>query len=396
MEIHEYQAKALFREFGVETLDSQVVSQAEELDGFKMPGPYVVKAQVHAGGRGLAGGIKKASDLLTLKKTVREMLGQKLVTAQTGEEGKIIRQVLIEQACEIEKEFYLSFLLDRSAQQIMLLLSPVGGVSIEETAHKTPEKICKIPVDLLTGVLPFQTVWALTSLGLSFSFFKEFHLLLSRLYKLMIETESLMIEINPLVKVKEKPGDKPGPRLMPLDAKMSFDDNSLFRQDRVKALMDLTQMPVEEQKAFAEGLSFVKLSGNIGCLVNGAGLAMATMDIVKLKGAFPANFLDVGGGADSKKIDSAFRILKEDPRVQGILVNIFGGIVKCDLIAEGLLRAIDELNITIPIVVRLEGTNARRAREILTDSGRDLSFADNLEEAAEKIIALTRSGKEGT
>lgn len=387
MEIHEYQAKALFQQYGIKTLKSGVVSHADqafalakemtEADG------WVVKAQVHAGGRGKAGGIKRANTPEEVRRITSEMIGQKLITVQTGKEGKVIHQVLVEEICEIEKEFYLAFLLDRVAQKVCLIISSEGGMSIEEVAEKYPEKIFKLTIDPLCGLFSFQVMTILKTLGLPFSFFESLNTLLHSLYSLMMKKEGILIEINPLVRTNRG-------ELLPLDAKMSIDDNALFRQGEMKTLMDLKELPLEERKAAAHGLSFVKLSGDIGCLVNGAGLAMATMDIVKLKGAEPANFLDVGGGVDSEKIDMAFQILKEDPNVKGILVNIFGGIVKCDLIAKGLTKAISVLNIQIPVVVRLEGTHAKEAREILDNSGLDLSFADNLEEAAQKIISLTR------
>ena len=384
MEIHEYQAKALFQQFGIKTLDSQVVDSAEQaFNAAKLikANSWVIKAQVHAGGRGLAGGIKKAGTLEEVRQVTSQMLGQKLITAQTGKEGKVIHQVLVEEACKIEKEFYLALLLDRGSQSVCLIASVEGGMSIEAVAEKSPEKIFKIEIDSLCGLLPFQVMAVLKNFNLQLSFFQKLNLFLNSLYKLMLEKESTLIEINPLAQTAQG-------ELVALDAKMSIDDNALFRQEEIKSLMDLKELPVEERKAQAYGLSFVKLSGNIGCLVNGAGLAMATMDIVKLKKGEPANFLDVGGGVDSKKIDVAFQILKEDPGVKGVLVNIFGGIVKCDLIAEGLIKAISLLNIRIPIVVRLEGTHAEQARQILDDSGLDLSFADNLEEAAKKIISL--------
>ena len=385
MEIHEYQAKALFQQFGIKTLDSKVVSHADQAfeAAKKMDaGGWVVKAQVHAGGRGRVGGIKKASTPEEVRQVTAQMIGQKLITAQTGQEGKIIHQVLVETICEIEKEFYLALLLDRVAQKVCFIISSEGGMSIEEVAEQSPDKILKLTIDPLCGLLSFQIMAILKTLNLPLSFFKKLSSLLHSLYNLMMEKESTLIEINPLVRTVQG-------ELLPLDAKMSIDDNALFRQEKMKALMDLKELPLEERKATAHGLSFVKLSGSIGCLVNGAGLAMATMDIVKLKGAEPANFLDVGGGVDSEKIDIAFQILKEDPNVKGILVNIFGGIVKCDLIAKGLIKAISLLNIQVPVVVRLEGTHAKEARQILDNSGLDLSFADNLEEAAQKIISLT-------
>ena len=386
MELHEYQAKALFRQFGIKTPDSRLVENAEQAFNAARKikvGTYLLKAQVQAGGRGLGGGIKKAKNPEEVQKLAEKMIGQKLITAQTGKEGKVIHQALVEEGVEIEKEFYLALLLDRNLQKISLIASSEGGVSIEEVAEKTPEKIFKTNIDPLLGILSFQITALLKNLGLPFSFFKKLNFLLNSLYKLMMEKESLLIEINPLARTIQ--GD-----LLALDAKMSIDDNALFRQMEMQSLMDLKELPPEERKARAQDLSFVKLTGDIGCLVNGAGLAMATMDIVQLKGGEPANFLDVGGGADNEKIDIAFRILKEDLRIKGILVNIFGGIVKCDLIAKGLIKAVKQLNIKTPVVVRLEGTHSKEARQILNSSGLDLSFANNLTEAAEKIIALTR------
>lgn len=387
MEIHEYQAKSLLKDYGIKTLKSYVADSAEQ--AFKITkeseeSGWVVKAQVHAGGRGLGGGVKKASTPQEVREFTKQMIGQKLVTAQTGKEGKTIHQVLVEQACQIKREFYCAMVLDRSVQTVCLIVSSEGGVSIEEVADRTPEKIFKTVIDPLNGILSFQIMAVLKNLQLPVTFFKPLSVLLKTLYELMIEKDSTLIEINPLVQTEQE-------ELVPLDAKMSIDDNALFRQADMKVLMDLKELPVEERKAVAHGLSFVKLSGDIGCMVNGAGLAMATMDIVQLKGAEPANFLDVGGGVDSEKIDVAFQILKDDPNVKGILVNIFGGIVKCDLIAEGLVKAIKLLDIKIPVVVRLEGTHAKEACQILNDSGLDLSFADNLESAAEKIISLTKN-----
>ena len=390
MELHEYQAKALLRQVGIKTPVSHVVESADEAFNVAknndLTSGWVIKAQVHAGGRGLGGGIKKAKTPVAVRKIAQEMIGQKLITAQTGKEGKIIHQVLVEEMCEIEQEFYLAFLLDRSFGKVCLITSSEGGMSIEEVAERTPEKIFKTQINPLNGLLSYQIMAVLKTLNLPLSFFKKLSVLLNSLYKLMMEKESTLIEINPLVQTAQ--GD-----LLPLDAKMSIDDNALFRQEEMKSMMDMRELPLEERKAVAYGLSFVKLSGDIGCLVNGAGLAMATMDIVKLKGAEPANFLDVGGGVDKEKIDMAFQILKEDSNVKGILVNIFGGIVKCDLIAEGLVKAIKEFDIKIPVVVRLEGTHAKEAREILSKSGMDLSFADDLAAAATTIIHLTRNFK---
>ena len=385
MEIHEYQAKTLFKEFGIAVPQHSLAKTPQQAFDWAGKNPsssgYVVKAQIHAGGRGKAGGIQKAFNPQEVREKAQQMIGQTLVTPQTGKEGKIIHQVLVEEMLNIERELYLSLLLDRSLKSLVVISSAEGGMSIEELALKDPKKIFKTQIDPLLGLLDFQILSLLKNLSLPLSAFKALKKLMSSFYQLMIGKESLLIEINPLVQTKTG-------QLVPLDAKVSLDDNALFRQTEIEALRDLKEVPVEEQKALSEGLSFVKLSGNIGCLVNGAGLAMATMDIVKAEGGEPANFLDVGGGVDSQKIDIAFQILKEDPQVQGILVNIFGGIVKCDLIAEGLIKTIKSLS--IPVVVRLEGTRSKEARAILQKAGDRLIFANNLDEAARKIISHTK------
>ena len=386
MEIHEYQAKALLRQTGINTLKGEVIDNVEQVEkAVKNLGGsfWVVKAQVHAGGRGLGGGIKKARTLQEVKQAVQELLGFRLVTPQTGKEGTIVQKVLVEEGCDIAKEFYLALLLDRSSESYSLIASSEGGVSIEETAKKSPEKILTQSLTPISGLMSFHTRAVLKTFNAPSALFGKLHTLLQSLYKLFIEKAGVLVEINPLVLTNQG-------ELLPLDAKISIDDNALFRLPEIKSLMDLKELPKEERRAVSHGLSFVKLSGNIGCLVNGAGLAMATMDIVKLHGGQPANFLDVGGGVDSEKIDTAFKILKEDPQVKGILVNIFGGIVKCDLIAQGLIKAIKLMNITIPVVVRLEGTHAKPARQLLKDSGLNINFTDNLDSAAQRIIELTR------
>lgn len=385
MEIHEYQAKELLRQIGIKTLKGEVLDKPDQAIAVakKLGGSFwVVKAQVHAGGRGLGGGIKKTRSHEEVQKAAQALIGHSLVTPQTGKEGKIIHQVLVEQGCDIEKEFYLALLLDRTTESYNLIVSSEGGMSIEEVAEKSPDKIIKQSIEPLCGLMSFHVQTVLQCLNMPSSMFRELNKFLQLLYKLMQEKAATLIEINPLVLTKQG-------ELLPLDAKMSIDDNALFRQPDVKNLIDLKELPISERTAFAHGLSFVKLSGNIGCLVNGAGLAMATMDIVKLHGAEPANFLDVGGGVDSEKIDIAFKILKEDPQVKGILVNIFGGIVKCDLIAEGLIKAVKILNIKMPVVVRLEGTNSKQARKLLKSSGLNINFADDLDTAARQIIKLT-------
>ena len=387
MEIHEYQAKAVFRKFGIQTLRSELIVKAQQVEVVMQNwvAPFwVLKAQVHAGGRGLAGGIKKARSLEEVQKLATSMIGNRLVTPQTGSEGKVVHQILLEEGCDIAREFYLAFLLDRSEEGVVLMASSEGGMSIEEVAHKTPEKICQIPIHPLQGLLPFQVWEVLKTFKLSPSYFVPLNSLLQALYRIVCEKEASLVEVNPLVLTK-------GDRLVPLDAKMSIDDNALFRRPDMKKLMDLRELKPAERKAVQQGLSFIKLEGSIGCLVNGAGLAMATMDIVKLKGGQPANFLDVGGGVDSESIDKAFEILKEDPQVKSILVNIFGGIVKCDLIARGLIKAIKVLNISHPIVVRLEGTHSEKARQLLASCALKVHIADNLSDAAHKIVQLTKN-----
>ncbi len=390
MDIHEYQAKDLFRQFGIRTLkgspaDSpeQALRVAKDLGG----SAWMVKAQVHAGGRGMGGGIKKATSFMELQNLVTQFIGKKLITHQTGPDGKTVHQVLIEQACEVKKEFYLALLLDRKQESFSVIASSSGGVSIEEIVKKHPEKIFQTRISFSQAWMSFQTRHLLQFLNISTTFFNSLHDLISRLYSLMITKEALLIEINPLAFVKVE-GSKQK-ELVALDAKVSIDDNALFRQEEIKNLRDFRELPRAEQKALAHDLSFVQLKGPIGCLVNGAGLAMATMDIVQFKGGQAANFLDVGGGVNAEKIDIAFQILKEDSNVRGILVNIFGGIVRCDLIAEGLVRAIQKFDIKMPVVVRLEGTRAKEARQVLDSSDCDLHFANNLSIAAEKIISLT-------
>ena len=388
MDIHEYQAKALLRSFGIQTLKGEAADSPEQAlrSARDLGGSFwVLKAQVHAGGRGLGGGVKKAQTFDQVQKAAQALLGKQLVTKQTGPAGKTIHQVLVEQGAKIKQEFYLAFLLDRQQESFCVAASAQGGVSIEDTAQKHPEKIFKAKVCPVMGYFSFQTRDLLKFLKLDFSFFRPLDDLMHKLYDVMIQKEAVLIELNPLALVQMDGEEK----IIPLDAKISLDDNSLFRHEDLKVLRDLKELPSGEQKALAHDLSFVKLNGPIGCLVNGAGLAMATMDIVQLKGSAPANFLDVGGGVNEQKVDTAFRILKEDPAVKGILVNIFGGIVRCDLIAEGLVRAVKHLNITLPVVVRLEGTRAQEAKQVLSRSGLDLHFADNLETAAEKIISLT-------
>ena len=389
MDIHEYQAKDLFRFFGIQTLKAGLALSADQAESVarKIGGNlWAIKAQVHAGGRGKAGGIKLAKSLSEVRTAAAGIIGKTLVTPQTGKQGKVVHQVLVEQGLKIEKEFYLALLFNRDKARLSLVASPEGGVAIEEIAAKSPDKIFQTDLSFFFTYLNFQVWELLKFLRLSSSYFSALQDIIQKLCQLMQQREATLIEINPYALVT---GDEGVSSLIPLDAKMSFDDNALFRQKELQALRDLRELPPAEQKALDHDLSFVELDGHIGCLVNGAGLAMATMDIVQLKGAKPANFLDVGGGVNAEKVDAAFRILKEDPSVKGILVNIFGGIVKCDLIAEGLVRAIRRLHIHLPVVVRLEGTRAKEAKEVLSHSGLDVHFASDLSSAAEKIITLT-------
>ncbi len=385
MEMHEYQAKALFRSFGIPTLRSELIVRPQQIDTVMQNwlAPFwVLKAQIHAGGRGLAGGIKKAKTLEEVKSQTQDLMGKTLISPQTGPQGKVVHQILLEEGCDIKEEFYLAFLLDRTEQSFTLIVSSEGGMSIEEVARQSPHKIEKIQIHFTEGVLPFQVRKVLKTFRLPLSFFPSLNQLLQALYQIMVKREATLVEVNPLVLTTQG-------KLLPLDAKVSIDDNALFRRQDMKDLMDLRELFPAERKAVQQGLSFIKLDGNIGCLVNGAGLAMATMDIVKLKGGKPANFLDVGGGVDSEKIDKAFEILKEDRQVEGILVNIFGGIVKCDLIAQGLIKALKLLNISVPMVVRLEGTHSEQARGLLASSAVKIHIATGLSEAADKIVSLT-------
>ena len=389
MDIHEYQAKSLFRSFGVQTLDGALATNADEAEQVarKLGGNFwVIKAQVHAGGRGKAGGVKKASTLTEVKTAAAEIIGSKLVTHQTGPNGKIVHQVLVEQGCQVQREFYMALLFNREQGALNLVASQEGGMSVEQTATSSPDKIFQTKLSFTFGCLDFQVWELLKFFDLPGTYFSSLKNMIQQLCSMMIQKETTLIEINPLALVA---GDHSS-ILIPLDAKVSIDDNALFRQEEIKSLRDVRELPPAEQKALEYDLSFVQLGGHIGCLVNGAGLAMATMDIVQLEGAEPANFLDVGGGVNAEKVDVAFRILKEDPAVKGILVNIFGGIVQCDLIAKGLVRAIRRLHITLPIVVRLEGTRAAQAREVLNQSELDIHFANDLSSAAKKIISLTR------
>jgi succinyl-CoA synthetase beta subunit len=386
MNIHEHQAKAVLKAFGVPvpqgypafTVD-EAVAAAE-----KLPGPvYVVKAQIHAGGRGKGGGVKVVKSLGEVRAEAERMLGMTLVTHQTGPKGRIVRRLYIEEGAAIARELYLSLLVDRETSRVSVVASTEGGMDIEEVAHATPEKIVTFSIDPATGVFPHHARHLSKSLALTGDQAKQAPALLSALYKAFVEKDMAMLEINPLIVT----GDG---QLRVLDAKVSFDDNALYRHEDIRALRDETEEDEKEIEASKHDLSYIALDGEIGCMVNGAGLAMATMDIIKLYGAEPANFLDVGGGASKEKVTAAFKIITADPNVKGILVNIFGGIMRCDIIAEGVVSAVKEVGLKVPLVVRLEGTNVELGKKIINESGLNVISANDLSDGAEKIVKAVR------
>jgi succinyl-CoA synthetase beta subunit len=378
--VHEYQAKALLREFGVDVPDGELATTPEEAEAAarRIGGTVVVKAQVHAGGRGKGGGIKVVKSVAEAKAAAREMLGMQLVTPQTGAEGKRVRRVYVEAGSAIDDELYLAILVDRATEKIAVLASTEGGMEIEEVAAATPEKILTVQVDPLVGLCDYQARDLGLELGLSPKQVANFIDLLRKLYALFMQKDCSLAEINPLV--------LSGDRVIPLDCKLNFDDNALYRHAEVLALRDFDEEDAREREASDYDLSWVSLDGNIGCMVNGAGLAMATMDIIQYAGGMPANFLDVGGTADAERVSHAFRLILADANVKGILVNIFGGIVLCDLVAEGIIEAAKAVGVQVPLVVRLDGTNAERGRELLEGSGLDITPASGMRDAAEKIV----------
>jgi succinyl-CoA synthetase beta subunit len=382
MNIHEYQAKELLRQYKVATPDGRVAQDAEEARQItkEFGGQSVVKAQIHAGGRGKGGGVKFASDPDKAAELFKAMLGMQLVTKQTGPEGRKVRTVFISNPIDIEKELYLAFLVDRGSSRVTIMASTEGGMDIEEVAEKHPEKIVRVAIDPAIGLAGHQARTVAFALGLSGDAFKKGVTFLQNLYRLFVEKDCSMVEINPLVITKQ--GD-----VTALDAKIGFDDNALFRHPDVQAMRDLHEEAEEEVEASKFGLNFIKLDGNIGCMVNGAGLAMGTMDIIKYHGGSPANFLDVGGGASEEAVKNAFRIILQDPAVKGVLVNIFGGIMRCDIVANGVVNAAKEIGIKVPVVVRLEGTNVEEGKKILSESGLNLGVGNDLKDAAEKIVA---------
>jgi succinyl-CoA synthetase beta subunit len=385
MNIHEYQAKELLRQYKVATPDGRVAESAEDARQItkEFGGQSVVKAQIHAGGRGKGGGVKFATDPDKAADLFKQMSGMTLVTKQTGPEGRKVHTVFISNPVDIERELYLAFLVDRASSRITLMASTEGGVEIEEVAEKTPEKIIRVVVDPALGLTGFQARQVAFGLGLSGDSFKKAVVFLNNLYRLFLEKDCSMVEVNPLVITKQ--GD-----VVALDAKIGFDDNALFRHPDVLAYRDLNEEAAEEIEASKFNLNFIKLDGTIGCMVNGAGLAMGTMDIIKYHGGSPANFLDVGGGATEEAVKNAFRIILQDKAVKGVMVNIFGGIMRCDIVANGIVNAAKEIGITVPVVVRLEGTNVEEGKKILADSGLNLIVANGLKDAAEKIVAATK------
>ena len=382
MDIHEHQAKELLKEYNIPTPKGKAVFSVEEalIAAKELPGPvYVVKAQIHAGGRGKAGGVKVVKDLEALKNATKTILGQKLITHQTSSEGKLVQRLYIEDGCNIASEYYFSMVIDRVSSRISLIASTEGGMDIEKVAEENPEKILSFNIDPTIGFQPFHSRLIANSLNLTGTSFKQAGDFFSQLYKLFTENDASLLEINPLVLTSEN-------NLIALDAKMSFDNNALYRHPKIMALRDETEEDPAEILASKYDLAYIKLDGTIGCLVNGAGLAMATMDIIKLKGSSPANFLDVGGSATKEKVTEAFKIILSDEAVEGILVNIFGGIMRCDIIAEGVVAAAKALSLTKPLVVRLAGTNVDEGKKILSDSGLKITPADDLDDAAVKIV----------
>ena len=382
MDIHEHQAKELLKEYNIPTPKGKAVFSVEEalIAAKELPGPvYVVKAQIHAGGRGKAGGVKVVKDLEALKNAAKTILGQKLITHQTSSEGKLVQRLYIEDGCDIDSEYYFSMVIDRVSSRVSLIASTEGGMDIEKVAEENPEKILSFNIDPTIGFQPFHSRLIANSLNLTGTSFKQAGDFFSQLYKLFTENDASLLEINPLVLTSEN-------NLIALDAKMSFDNNALYRHPKIMALRDETEEDPAEILASKYDLAYIKLDGTIGCLVNGAGLAMATMDIIKLKGSSPANFLDVGGSATKEKVTEASKIILSDEAVEGILVNIFGGIMRCDIIAEGVVAAAKALSLTKPLVVRLAGTNVDEGKKILSDSGLKITPADDLDDAAVKIV----------
>ena len=384
MNIHEYQAKNLFKNYGLNVLEGEIaftsaeaVEAAKKIDCEK----WIIKAQIHAGGRGKGGGIKVANSLSEVKEVAESIIGMNLVTPQTGPKGKKVLKIYVEQACQIKKEFYLSIVLDRSIGKFVMMVSTEGGMEIEKVAEESPEKIFKVILDPSEGIKQFQIRQIAFNLKIPKESFDSFATQVNLLAQMASDKDLTLIEINPLIMTNDN-------QIIALDAKVNIDDNALFRNPDLKELLDETEVDSKELEAEKYELSYIKLDGKIGCMVNGAGLAMATMDIIKLKGSSPANFLDVGGGASKDKVKGAFKIILSDNDVEAILVNIFGGIMRCDIIAEGIVEAVKEVDLDKPLVVRLEGTKVEEGKKILQKSNLDIIAASDLEEAAEKIVSI--------
>ena len=386
MDIHEHQAKELLRQYNIPTPTGYAAFTTDEAmkAAKNLPGPvFVVKAQIHAGGRGKAGGVKVVKDLDEVKNSAESILGKKLITHQTGSEGKLVQRLYIEDGCDISTEYYFSMVVDRVTSRVSVIASTEGGMDIEQVAKETPEKILSFNIDPTIGFQPFHARLIANELKLEGSSFKQAGKFFNQLYKLFTEKDASLLEINPLVLTSEN-------NLIALDAKMSFDNNALFKHPDIISLRDESEEDPAEILASKFDLAYIKLDGTIGCLVNGAGLAMATMDIIKLKGASPANFLDVGGSATKEKVTEAFKIILSDEAVEGILVNIFGGIMRCDIIASGVVAAAKTLSLSKPLVVRLAGTNVEEGKQLLRDSGLKIIPADDLDEAAMKIVSAVK------
>ena len=384
MNIHEYQAKQLFSSYGINVLKGDVafnvddaVKIAEGIDSKK----WVVKAQIHAGGRGKGGGVKIANSIKEVEEYSNNILGMNLITPQTGVEGKKVLKVYIEEGCQIKKEYYLGIVLDRAKGKFVMMASTEGGMEIEKVAEEMPEKIIKVILDPLMGLNGFQARQLSFALEIPREAMKDFVRQVTLLSKIAVEKDFTLVEINPLILTEDN-------KVIALDAKVNIDDNALFRNSDLKELLDESEVDPKELEAEKYDLSYVKLDGKLGCMVNGAGLAMATMDIIKLKGSSPANFLDVGGGASKEKVSGALKIIISDKDVKAILINIFGGIMRCDIIAEGIVEAVNEMKLDKPLIVRLEGTNVERGKEILSNSGLEIVTAKDLEDAAEKAVSI--------
>ncbi|MDH5526995.1 MAG: ADP-forming succinate--CoA ligase subunit beta [Nitrospirota bacterium] len=383
MNVHEYQAKEILKGYGVAVPEGGVAHTPDEAvkAAQMLGGPvWVVKSQIHAGGRGLAGGVKVVKSIDDVRKEAERMLGMTLVTHQTGPEGKEVQRVYIEDGCDIARELYLGAVIDREHGGVTIMASTEGGMEIEEVAAHSPEKILKEKVDPAVGLQPFQCRNLAFQLGLEGGQIKSFSKFMSALYTAFVETDAALLEINPLVVTGS--GD-----VLALDAKLNFDSNALYRHPQIEALRDLSEEDPKELEASRHGLNYIALDGNIGCMVNGAGLAMSTLDIIQLKGGTPANFLDVGGGANADQVREAFKLILSDSNVKAILINIFGGIMRCDIIAQGIIEAAKQINVHVPLIVRLEGTNVEQGKKLLAESDVDVIAADNLNDAAEKAVA---------